>query len=469
MDENKKYFSFDELDKAMRRLFIDEVSLQECQKMADEGDSIAQTELGYRYRKGIGVAKDNDMAIKWFEAAVAQGNIKAMVELGLLYREATGYVATTQALELFERAANAGNERGMLYRAEYYINQLGRNRVERGYYYLRKAAEKGYEPAISWARQLHSIGHNQDVRDIIKPFPSQEVFGWYKKSAEQGYKMGKDNYHQMLRQGYGTVEERIREIGVPEYNPDCEKTTLELIESVFMHVSEFRESIAYSLYVKLPSAPSMEKFEKLLLADAHFKYGDRSQYVKNEYINALNSNGYGSVIDKKDVDRLQAILDKPNPSKGVTRNKWFVIAAVLLLPAIVPVIRLKVMGDPLISFGLVALVSIFLVLRSRKPYGPLVQALQEKQEAVDGFVKKYGVYIDSAHNLVGLQRQALIKKGISSAEADETYGYKYIAEFYQRLKDMVDKYRRMDFGVKDMPKATSKSNPKKKSDPRSRI
>ena len=281
--------------------------------------------------------------------------------------------------------------------------------------------------------------------------------------------MGKDNYHQMLRQGYGTIEERIREIGVPEYNPDCEKTTLELIESVFMHVSEFRESIAYSLYVKLPSAPSMEKFEKLLLADAHFKYGDRSQYVKNEYINALNSNGYGSVIDKKDVDRLQAILDKPNPSKGVTRNKWVVIAAVLLLPAIVPVIRLKVMGDPLISFGLVALVSIFLVLRSRKPYGPLVQALQEKQEAVDGFVKKYGVYIDSAHNLVGLQRQALIKKGISSAEADETYGYKYIAEFYQRLKDMMDKYRRMDFGVKDMPKATSKSNPKKKSNPRSRI
>lgn len=65
MDENKKYFSFDELDKAMRRLFIDEVSLEECQKMADEGDSIAQTELGYRYRKGIGVAKDNDMAIKW--------------------------------------------------------------------------------------------------------------------------------------------------------------------------------------------------------------------------------------------------------------------------------------------------------------------------------------------------------------------------------------------------------------------
>ena len=466
-------FDNDDIRKRYQRLvderYIGEMSLEDCIDMANKGNEVAQTELGCRYRDGKGVEKDEEAAINWLQKAVDNGYINAMVELGRLYRKRTRYTATTQALELFKRAADAGDERGMAYVAEHYVNQPSRGQIELGYHYLKKAAEKGYEPAISFARQLHIAGSTQLVRDIVKPFPEKDVFVWYRNAAHSGDSLARKNYHSMLRSGHGTLEERIRVLGEPEYEPLCEKPVPALFAELKKNNSETIENIAYSLYSNLDRKPSLDNFEKLLLTDRHFKYGEKSKPVKDEYIRAINAGSYGSVIDKKDVETTEAILAKATPDKGITRNKWFVIAAVLLLPAILPAIWLKVSGDPLLAFGFIPVILIFLVVRARKPYSPRILALHEKQEAVDNFVKKYSSYVNNVHNAATFQRKALLAKGLSQDKVDEEYGYKYIVAYYQRLKDMLDRYRGMDFGVRNTPKPQPKAKPGKKSKPRSRI
>lgn len=42
-------------------------------KAAEQGDSIAQHNLGVCYYNGRGIAKDKDMAKYWFEKSAAQG------------------------------------------------------------------------------------------------------------------------------------------------------------------------------------------------------------------------------------------------------------------------------------------------------------------------------------------------------------------------------------------------------------
>lgn len=51
---------------------------------AEQGNAVAQGDLGLMYLKGLGVSSDPAEAAKWFEAAAAQGNDWAQNELGFL-------------------------------------------------------------------------------------------------------------------------------------------------------------------------------------------------------------------------------------------------------------------------------------------------------------------------------------------------------------------------------------------------
>ena len=47
-------------------------------------------ELGWHYRDGIGVVRDEKQAIAWFQKAADQGNLWAMRNLGNLYEKGLG-------------------------------------------------------------------------------------------------------------------------------------------------------------------------------------------------------------------------------------------------------------------------------------------------------------------------------------------------------------------------------------------
>ena len=73
--------------------------LMRLQKLAESGDTKAQSILGQRYATGDGVPKDTAKAAEWFEKAAAQGDADAQTILAMMYRrgEAVPKNAATSA------------------------------------------------------------------------------------------------------------------------------------------------------------------------------------------------------------------------------------------------------------------------------------------------------------------------------------------------------------------------------------
>ncbi|MGH7216372.1 MAG: tetratricopeptide repeat protein [Nitrospiraceae bacterium] len=60
-------------------------ALREWKPLAEQGDALAQYNLGLLYDNGRGVQKDYAQARQWYEKAAAQGRADAQVNLGILY------------------------------------------------------------------------------------------------------------------------------------------------------------------------------------------------------------------------------------------------------------------------------------------------------------------------------------------------------------------------------------------------
>ncbi|MCH7544007.1 MAG: sel1 repeat family protein, partial [Proteobacteria bacterium] len=49
-------------------------AFEEFKTAAEEGNPVAQFNLGHMYAKGEGIAKDEDEAVKWYREAAEQGD-----------------------------------------------------------------------------------------------------------------------------------------------------------------------------------------------------------------------------------------------------------------------------------------------------------------------------------------------------------------------------------------------------------
>jgi hypothetical protein len=79
-------------------------------KAAEQGYAAGQTNLGYMYANGRGVAKDDTEAVEWYRKAAEQGNALGQNNLGVMYRDGRG-VAKDDVLAVtwFRKAAEQGN------------------------------------------------------------------------------------------------------------------------------------------------------------------------------------------------------------------------------------------------------------------------------------------------------------------------------------------------------------------------
>jgi len=84
-------------------------ALREWRPLAEQGDALAQYNLGVLYRKGRGVPQDDVQARQWYVKASAQGQAKAQYNLGTLYLNGEGVPKDyQQALRWFRLAADQG-------------------------------------------------------------------------------------------------------------------------------------------------------------------------------------------------------------------------------------------------------------------------------------------------------------------------------------------------------------------------
>ena len=89
-------------------------ALREFRLLAEQGDTIALSLLGYMYHTGQGVPQDNAQAAQWYRRAADQGDAGAQMILGHMYTQGWGVPQDdTVALKWFRLSADQGSHNGL--------------------------------------------------------------------------------------------------------------------------------------------------------------------------------------------------------------------------------------------------------------------------------------------------------------------------------------------------------------------
>ena len=100
--------------------------LESLQQRAEQGDGIAQSDLGLLYDIGQGVPQDDVQAVAWYRKAAEQGQWQAQSNLGEMYENGRGVPQDdVQAVAWYRKAAEQGHVRPQHSLASMYANGEG--------------------------------------------------------------------------------------------------------------------------------------------------------------------------------------------------------------------------------------------------------------------------------------------------------------------------------------------------------
>ena len=87
------------------------IALREWTPLAEQGDAVAQYNLGQMYHNGDGVPQDYKTTVKWYTLAAEQGDAYAQSNLGLMYANGDGVLQDyVYAHMWFNIAASSGHK-----------------------------------------------------------------------------------------------------------------------------------------------------------------------------------------------------------------------------------------------------------------------------------------------------------------------------------------------------------------------
>ena len=159
------------------RMAHDKIALKALQQRAASGDADAQCGLGRQFEFALGVPQDNRQAVLWLQKSAEQGNITAMVELGVVFDKMQDY---TQALIWYRRAADQGNARAEFNLGlAYQDGESVPKDIAQAIAWYRKAADHGDAIAQSQLGVAYEQGTGV-------PQDYLQAADWYRKAAEQG-------------------------------------------------------------------------------------------------------------------------------------------------------------------------------------------------------------------------------------------------------------------------------------------
>jgi TPR repeat protein len=171
-------------------------------KAAEQGDRVAQYNLGDIYDHGQGVSKDTVAAFGWFRKAADQGHAEAQAILGRMY--ANGEVVATNPVEAVKwsrKAAEQGHRHAQCNLANAYAkgNGVSKDQSEAIKWY-RLAADQDHSGAQA------SLGHIYLNGDGV-PRDEAKAARWFQKAAEQGDADAQANLGQMFQDGIGVSKD----------------------------------------------------------------------------------------------------------------------------------------------------------------------------------------------------------------------------------------------------------------------
>ncbi|WP_430227739.1 DUF2628 domain-containing protein [Paraburkholderia tropica] len=135
--------------------------------LAQQGDPIAQNNIGSIYLNGTGVPKDFEKAAYWYSKAAAQHQENAETSLGLMYVQGLGVEKDPEkALALFRDAAGQGNSDAQNDLGIVYENGIGVDQdLDQAAQWFRKSADAGNQSAAASLTKIEETMKAQQNSD----------------------------------------------------------------------------------------------------------------------------------------------------------------------------------------------------------------------------------------------------------------------------------------------------------------
>ena len=203
-------------------------------KKANEGDMVAQTEIGICYYNGNGVAKDLKMAFSWIMKAAEQGYPRAQKNAGNCYLNGYGVEKdSAKAVFWYRKAAEQGDDFAQHNLANFYKEGKAIEKdLSQAVYWYRKSAEQGYDVAQSNLGFCYFNGFGVE-KDLV-----QAVY-WYRKAAEQGDARGQANLGSCYFNGEGVEKDLYQaEYWIGKAAEQGNEWALSLIPKVLSKINE---------------------------------------------------------------------------------------------------------------------------------------------------------------------------------------------------------------------------------------
>ncbi|MDZ4262541.1 MAG: tetratricopeptide repeat protein [Pseudomonadota bacterium] len=166
--------------------------------LAQEGDTSAQSYLGYMAEYGLGRNVNKVEAFQWYEKSANQGNAYSQQKLGVSYELGIGTKQNyAKAALWYSKAADQGNKRAQGNLGTLYSNGKGvKKDLAKAVAWYSKAAEQGDSAAQNNLGTLYYNG-----KGVPQDF--EKARNLYTKAAEQGSETALFNLGVMFRDGDG--------------------------------------------------------------------------------------------------------------------------------------------------------------------------------------------------------------------------------------------------------------------------
>ncbi|MGB7433579.1 MAG: tetratricopeptide repeat protein [Ahrensia sp.] len=172
---------------------------------AEAGDKAAQTLLAEIYSRGLGVAKNQAEAKKWYQLAAQQGVPEAEFRYGLILLAEGGEEKRAQGRVLMEKAAANGNALASFNLAQLILtDRLGNAGRATAFPHFMDAAKQGIPDAQYAVAQYYANGVEPVTEDL------ETAAFWLSGAAAQNFDTAQLEYGQMLLSGVG-VERNLKQ------------------------------------------------------------------------------------------------------------------------------------------------------------------------------------------------------------------------------------------------------------------
>jgi uncharacterized protein len=183
--------------------------LQTLRRLGEGGNAYVMFRLGRLYANGIGVARDDVEAVRWYRMGASAGNLNATTALALALIEGRGATKDEQeGLRLLRAAAEKDNHEA-LHRLGVILSQG-------------KLAAKDTAEATRLLTRAAEAGHVSSMLDLAALYNSAEAGAgdpvkaafWYKRAADLGNSAGMVNLGFMHQQGKGVERNDITAVAL---------------------------------------------------------------------------------------------------------------------------------------------------------------------------------------------------------------------------------------------------------------